>query len=49
MPLLNHMDTQGKALWETIIGREPENNKNNNIIDIFMLYYVPFGTPLIHY
>ena len=26
LPLLNHMDTQGKALWETIIGREQENN-----------------------
>ena len=47
------MGTQGKVLWATIIGKKPENIKENNIVmylhHVFMLYYVPLETPLIHY
>ena len=35
MLLLNHMGTQGKVLWETIIGREPENKKKSDIVYVF--------------
>ena len=47
------MGTQGKVLWASIIGREPENNKKvilfTSLHHVLMLYYVPLGTPLIHY
>ena len=53
LPILNHMGTQGKALWATIIGKNQRKLKEIILFmylhHIFMLYYVPLETPLVHY